>query len=86
MVGQAVVQPACREQKAFLSGNAVHQGGSSALRLQLCVSQGFGFTRQTGTMERFAKADPEVWQILMTLRLCPAIAGQHFACRLMLQL
>lgn len=40
MVGQAVVQPACREQKAFLSGNAVHQGGRklSAQAAALCFS------------------------------------------------
>ena len=89
LVGQAAVEPACREQKAFLSRNAVHQVGSPVLALQLSVSQGFGFTRRTHTVEGFGKAGPQIWEIfcsLMTLRLCPAIAGQRFACRVMLQL
>lgn len=40
VVGQAAVQPACGEQKAFLSRNAVRQGGSSVLVLQLLSFSG----------------------------------------------
>lgn len=45
------VQPACCEQKAFLSRNAACRGGSSVLALLLCVPRGFGFSRQTPTWE-----------------------------------
>lgn len=79
------VQPACCEQKAFLSRNAACRGGSSVLALLLCVPRGFGFSRQTPTWEGLPSSLGSFCS-LTPAGPCAAIAGQRFACRVMLQL
>lgn len=74
----------CCKQKAFLSWNAVCRGGSSALAL-LCAPLGL----VSADRHLPGKGCPAVWESFCSLQLaalCPAIAGQCFAGRLMLQL
>lgn len=64
VVGQAAGAASVPEQKDFCL-ETLRQGGSSMLALQLCVSQGFGFTRQTHTVEAFGKAGPRLGDLLL---------------------
>lgn len=58
------VQPVCQNKRLFCL-ETLRQGGSSILALQLCVSQGFGFTGQTHTVEAFGKAGPRLGDLLV---------------------